>query len=121
MRLKRKGFTLLEVLIALMVLTGGVLVITKAFSAGFVTSSENENIDLALNIAQEKIEELQSQSYSTLQSTADSSSAHSTFSSYTVAVDIDELSDPIEINVTVSWIIKGSTDQVTLTTLKADV
>lgn len=54
----RDGFSLLELMIALLIFTAGVIAIIWAFSAGMSATSDIENIDLALNIAQAKMEEI---------------------------------------------------------------
>lgn len=53
-----KGFTLLEIIIATVLLTIGVIALSQAFSTGMLASTDTENVDLALNIAQAKMEEL---------------------------------------------------------------
>ena len=47
-----KGFTLLEFMLALIIFSAGVIAIVQAFNAGFLSSEDASNVDLALNIAQ---------------------------------------------------------------------
>jgi prepilin-type N-terminal cleavage/methylation domain-containing protein len=114
-----KGFTLLEVLMALMLLLVTVTGIGKALSAGILVSGDSADVDLALNIAQAKMEELKGTSFASLADQA--STADSNFSSYMVSIDAADGDDPMQIDVTVGWDIKGGQNNVTLTTLIADI
>jgi len=113
-----KAFTLLEVMIATIVLTIGVIAITWAFSAGLYATTDVEDVDLALNIAQAKMEDIKNTAFDSL---ADSGpAADPNFSDFSTTVNVAEGDDPMQIDVTVSWNAKGGTASVVLTTLMAD-
>jgi prepilin-type N-terminal cleavage/methylation domain-containing protein len=114
---QKNGFTLLEILITLVILSTGVLAIAHSFTVGMFVSTDVENVDLALNIAQAKMENLENTAYASL---ADSGpTTDSNFSNFDVTVDVSG-SEPIQVDVKVEWDTKGGTPSLTLTTLRAD-
>ena len=116
---KKNGFSLIEVLITLILLTIGVVTISRAFSTGLFASTDVENIDLALNIAQAKMEEIKNTAFASL---ADSGpTADSNFSRFNVTVNVSEGQDPMQVAVTVSWSVKGGQNSIILTTLVANL
>jgi len=122
-----RGFSLLEVLITLVLLTGGVIAICQAFSAGMFASTDVENVDLALNLAQARIETV----YDVLKDTDISSLnignfeasygyEETDFEDYDIAVDLASSGDPRNIKVTVTWNVKGGQADVELIALVAE-
>jgi len=113
-----KGFTLLEVLIATVILTVGVAAIIWAFSAGMYATTDIENVDLALNIAQAKMEQIKNTPFASL---ADSGpTADANFPRFSITVNVAEGQNPMQVDVTVNWNVKGGSTGFTLTTLTAD-
>ncbi|MBL7068362.1 MAG: prepilin-type N-terminal cleavage/methylation domain-containing protein [Candidatus Omnitrophica bacterium] len=126
-----RGFTLLEVLIATVIMTAGMLAIMWAFSAGIFAISDVENVEDTLNAGQLKMEEvfaeLKDINFSVLtdQNVQDFEDRKSgTVSGYDVTVDLyeDDLDsgDLMQIDVKVEWDVKGGTAELILTTLAAD-
>lgn len=116
--MRKDGFTLLEVLIATVMLTVGVASLLWAFSMGMYATTDVEDIDLALNIARAKMEEVKNTAYGSL---ADSGpTADANFSDFNVTVDVDEGANPMQVDVTVAWNAKGGSASVDLTTLVVD-
>ena len=114
----RKGFTLLEVLIATVIFTVGVIAIIWALNSGIYATSDIENVDLALNIAQAKMEEVKNTPFASL---ADSGpTADANFSRFSTTVNVAEGQNPEQVDVTVNWDVKGGSTGFTLTTLIAD-
>ncbi|MDP3730514.1 MAG: prepilin-type N-terminal cleavage/methylation domain-containing protein [Candidatus Omnitrophota bacterium] len=114
----KKGFTLLEILLAAIVFSAGVVAILWAFSTGIFVSSDVENIDLALNIAQAKMEEVKNTPFAGL---ADSGpTADANFPRFSTTVNVAEGQDPMRVDVNVAWSVKGSQTSVVLTTLAAN-
>lgn len=60
----RKGFTLLELLIAIVLIVGGTLALMRMMSVGIFADATLENRLIALNLANEKLEELKDDGYS---------------------------------------------------------
>lgn len=118
MRKKIKAFTLLEVLISLVLFVAGVISVVSAFSVGLLASSDFEDTQVALLIAQSKMEEIRKLPFSDL---ADSGPlADSFFPRFNVTVNVTEGQDPATVDVTVSWQKKGEATSISLATLKAD-
>ena len=114
-----QGFTLLEVIITVALLTLGVIALSQAFSTGMLASTDVENVDLALNIAQAKMEGLKNTAFASLASSGPT--ADPNFSNFNVTVSVTGV-DPKQIDVTVAWNVQGAqaSTSVALTTLRAN-
>ncbi|MGB2879846.1 MAG: prepilin-type N-terminal cleavage/methylation domain-containing protein [Candidatus Omnitrophota bacterium] len=115
---RSKGYTLIEIIITAAIIAVGVVAIAGAFNAGLRTRADVENVDLALNIAQAKMEEVKNTDYSSLADEGPASDPD--FSNYAVAVEVAEGQNPMQVDVTVSWMARGGQASVTLTTYIAD-
>jgi len=117
-----KGFTLLEVLIATVIFTIGVIAIIWALNSGIYATSDIENVDLALNIAQANMETIKNQNFADIDTDAEISSIVSNlgFSGLTVSGDVAEGQNPMQVDVTVAWQVKGGQTSISLTTLITD-
>ena len=123
--MKNRGFTLLEVLIATIILTVGVVVLVWAFSVGMFASTETEDVELALGIAQAKLEAI----YGATGGVADEvlhDVANDGFigdiytdKNFQVKVETDD-DNPEQVDVTVYWDTKGGQTSITITTLVTD-
>jgi len=118
MKLKKEGFTLLEVLIATIIFTVSVVAILWALNSGIYATSDIENVDLALNIAQAKMEEIKNTAFGSL---ADSSpAADANFPRFSTTVNVAEGQNPMQVDVTVAWSVKGGQTSIALATLVAN-
>ena len=110
-----KGFTLLEVLLALLIFTAGFVALSLAIYQGLFVSGTSESELMATNLAGEKMEEIRNQSYSTISN--ESRAAVSGFSSYerevTVSTPITNLK---QVTVNVYWFTKDDEMNVSLVT-----
>lgn len=113
-----KGFTLLEVLIATVIFTVGVIVLIWALNSGIYAVSDIENVDLALNIAQGKMEEIKNTAFAGLSDSGPATDVN--FPVFTTTVNVAEAQNPMQVDVTVNWDVKGGQTGFTLTTLIAD-
>ena len=113
------GFTLLEILITILILGISVFAIFQAFSTGVLSSTDVENTDLALNLAQAKMEELRNTAFASLASSG--STADPNFPNFNTTVSVTG-TDPKTVEVTVAWNVQGqaSSTSVVLTTLRAN-
>ena len=117
----KRGFTLAEVLVTLVIITVGMVALLMAFSLALSDSGNVEEEDAAIEIASAAMEELKSTAYANLQGfTKSSETIFSGLTGYTVTATTTKPANPAEIGVTVSWPVKGGTASVTLTTLAAD-
>jgi prepilin-type N-terminal cleavage/methylation domain-containing protein len=120
----KRGFTLLEVLIATILFTIGVIALVEAFSVGLNASSVDiENTALAVNIARANMETIRSREFAAIDTDAEVGALVSNlgFSGFTVTGDVAEGDDPMQIDVTVSWTFKSDEVSITLTTLVVDL
>lgn len=115
----KKGFTLLEILIAIIILTVGVVSITSAFSTGIYASADIENVNTALNIAQAKMEEIKNTAYAGIINSGPASDAN--FTNFNITISVTEsLVNLKSVNTKVEWQVKGGQANVTLATLIAN-
>lgn len=112
-----QGFTLLEVLAATLVFTIGFVILSQALSTGMLASTDVENVDLALNITQARMEEIKNTSFAGIVSS--SPAADSNFPNFMVTTTVTG-TDPKQIAVTAAWNVKGGQTSVNLTTLRAN-
>lgn len=116
----KKGFTLLEILITIVVLVAGVVVLMQMFSIGMFADTDVENATIALNLAQEKMEEIRDAStYSGIDSFASArANLGGDFSDFDREVTV--AGDPKQVDVLVYWTVKGQDQSINLVTLFAD-
>lgn len=111
-----KGFTLVEVLAAVTLMTVSLLMIVQLLSYSMSWNSESGNITVAKNLAQEKIEEYRNNKYTVGETVA----VVTDFPKYRRGVQV--LADPTAgittVKVTVTWTAKnGSSKSVELHTV----
>lgn len=118
----RAGFTLLEVLIAVILFTVGTIALIAALNCGIFSVSDVEGTRLALNIAQANMELITSKSFTDIDTDAEISNLVSNlgFSDFTVSGNVAEGQNPMQADITVGWNVKGGVTSFTLTTLIAD-
>lgn len=103
---------------AVILLTVGVIAITGAFSSGIYAAADSENTALALNIAQAQMEQIKNTPFASLASSGPTADA--VFPRFSVTVNVGAGPDPKQVDVTVSWSVKGGQANVALTTLVAN-
>lgn len=109
-------------MVAAILFSIGAATLLWAMGTGIFVTSNIEGMELALNIAQGEIEEIKEMTYDAIEAAGDSGpTADPNFSSYDVTINIAEGADPMQVDVTVSWDVKGGENSVTLTTLVADI
>ena len=112
----QKGFTLLEVLLAVVLFTAGVVIITGLFSAALVSSVDPENTGIAMTLAQKRIEEVRNLSFDT-GILSESKAAVSGFAGFQRSVNVTTpYTDLKQVTVNVYWSYKGGETTTTLVT-----
>ena len=64
--MKKRGFSLLEILIAIVFFTVGVIAVAWLFTSGLVGSIDAENTTIAMNLAQRKMEEIRNLNFASV-------------------------------------------------------
>ena len=119
----KKGFTLLEILITIVLLTAGLTSILRAMSMGMAAESSvagSENNAIAKYLAQEKMEEIKdASSYANIDSfVAPKAVLSGDYSNFERAVTVS--GDPKQVNVIVYWMVNSIEQNIDLVTLFAD-
>lgn len=120
MRFSRKGFSILEVLLAILLLGTGFAILLQILNMGLFATSVDENEIIALNLLQEKVEALRNTAYSSISD--ESKAAVTGFPAFSrqVAVTIPQ-SGLKQISVTVYWYAKSDEMNKSVVTYVSEV
>lgn len=119
---KKRGFTLLEVLIATVIFTVCMVTLIWAFNAGVFAAAAIENVELAVGIAQAKLENI----YGTTGGVPDESRHDVSLDGFTGSIYsnknfqtevVTDDNDPEQVKVNVYWDTKGGETSIALRTL----
>ena len=117
----RKGFTLIEMVLVLALLTLGFLPMVLSFASGITSSENSTDMSKAVQLATERMENIRSLSYASL---ANSNEAYGTISGYPnfkSITTVNELHTNLTgITVEVIWQSANRTGSVTLETYVAN-
>ena len=112
-----KGFSLLEVLVATLLVGIGMFSIMEALNRGYLGAGQAEDYSVALSLTQEKLEELRDLPYASVVSSP--KAGVSGFSSFEREVTISTpLSNLKLIVVKTFWKVPNGEDQISLTTYR---
>lgn len=115
-----RGFTLLELMLAVLLLVSGFLSLSWALSAGLFAGGDNENTLTAINLAQEKMDEIRNKSYASLVNEA--KAAVSGFSSFQRETAVSAIQSGLkQVNVNVYWYVKSAETSVGLVSYVSDI
>ena len=116
----RKGFTLLEMLVTIVLLTVGITSILRMFSMVMIADTNLENVTIARYLAQEAMEAIKdADSYSDIDNFASvRTDLTGDFADFDRAVTVS--GDPKQVDVIVYWTAKGQDQSVDLVTLFTD-
>lgn len=124
--LKNKGFTLLEILLAALIFSIGVGVLSSLLGKGIFSLKDVENTTIALNMAQGKMEEIKT-SFDKAIDGQEFSETHSgrVFSGVVELIPIGEVTghdqDLQQVKVRVNWEEHGGETQLSLTSLAVKI
>ena len=114
---KAAAFTLLEIILATVLIVIGVVTVVRCMSTGVITDYSVEGKLTALNLARQEMEELKTTAYDSLSSSSDTPSG---FSNYSRTWTITDNTYYKTVVVSVSWDFKGQTQSVSLTSYIVD-
>lgn len=116
----KKGFTLFEMLVTIVLLTVGVVTLLSMMSASIFADTNGENAQIALYLAQETMENIKdASSYANIDSYASSrTSLTGDFADFDREVTVS--GDPKQVDVIVYWTTGGADQSVDLVSLFAD-
>ena len=122
-RTGKKGFTLLEVLITVLIMGSGLVFILQALSSGLFTSSINENEIIAINLAQEKMELIRNLDYAGYAGIiAEAKTAVPGFTRFTREVAFTTpVTNLKQVTVTVYWFNKAVETSTSLVTYASNL
>ena len=111
------GFTLLEIILAMVVLVLGVVPVVQAFSQAIIADQSVEGQTIALNLAQEQMEAVKNaSSWANIDTYASAKSSLSgDFADYSREVLVS--GNPKQVTVNVYWTFKGVERSVSLVSL----
>jgi prepilin-type N-terminal cleavage/methylation domain-containing protein len=120
MRNMKRGFTLIELLIAVILAASGLMVLMQLLGVAIFADSNLEYSLIALNLANEKLEELKDSDYSTVTSAAESSIPGFGWVDDRI-VTVSEVDTGLkDVQVEVRWTQKGGQQSVNLRTYIAN-
>lgn len=105
--LKQNGFTLLEILISLIILTLSFVMVVGLFGTGLISGQDAENTAIAMNLAQRRMEEIRNLAFASI--TDESRATVSGFSAFEREVAVTQPETGLkQVTVTVYWTSKSS-------------
>ena len=120
----KQGFTLIELLIAIILAAGGLMVLMQLMGVAIFADSDLEYSLIALNLANEKLEELKDDGYSHANLNAgthtESSISGSDFVDDRIATVSEVDTDLKDVQVEVRWTKKGGQQSVSVRTYIAN-
>ena len=117
------GFTLVELMVAILLLVGGIASATFVFGRGIFAATDTESMEQAVALAEERMEGLRGTAFASIASEAKASvSGWTGFSrEVTVSQPAGTNSDFKQVVVTVYWDTVGGELSTSLTTTLANV
>ncbi len=119
--LKNNGFTLVEVMIAIVILMVGLLALLQSVNVAISQNLANALRDEGVSIAEQKMNEAKKMPFDSMTSAnyTITRPVRTTTKSYTVVKTISSFSSTKKIQVLVSWTYKGSPYQHQLASMRS--
>lgn len=115
-----KGFTLIELVLTIVLCSMGIMALFQAFNAAMLSQHQAQQHMLAVQLAQEKMEEIKNaDTYAAIDGfVAPRANMGGAFASFDRAVTVS--GDPKEVTVTLYWGPPDHEEQLQLVTLMSD-
>lgn len=121
MKFRKSGFTLLEILLAILLLGTGLAILLQIISVGLFAGSQNEDEIVATYLCQEAIEGLRNTQFSSI-SQVSPAIAISDFPAFTREVLVTESPTGLkEISVNVYWFAGATQTHLSMVTYVSDI
>jgi prepilin-type N-terminal cleavage/methylation domain-containing protein len=113
---RHKGFTLLEILLTLLLFSAGIVAIAGLFGTSLDSSLDTENTEIAVNLAQRRMEEICNKTYDSITVPVYEAKAQiNSFPLFQRSVTVTESpADLKQVTVTVFWNFKNKEVSVPL-------
>jgi len=119
-RSHKEGFSLLEVMLAILLFGTGLVFLLQIVNTGLFVGGQNEDTVIAANLAQEKIEESRNAAYAVIVSEA--KAVVTGFPVFQRQVDVTTPQAGLkQISVTVYWFAKNTETSTNMVTYVSDV
>lgn len=119
-RKKSIGFSLFELLLAIVLLSIGLVALVNAFSTGLLETSEAKHFAVAKNLAEEKLEQIRNISYAAVVSEA--RSFVSGFVDYERQLQVSQAQAGLkQVQIDVFWQAKGGEVSISLYSYMSDI
>lgn len=122
----KRGFTLLETLLAILLFGAGMAFLLQVVNTGLFVGGQNEDTVIAANLAQEKIEELRNAAYASLSSETPAAAVPGPgFTGFTREALVEDLTPAQtglkKVTVNVNWPAKSDVMTTTMVTYVSDI
>jgi len=118
---RRIGFSLLEVLLAVLLFGAGLVFLLQTLNTGLVAGSYNESEIIAANLAQEMTEQLRNTTYASIASQTPAS-AVTGFTGFTREVIVTTPSASLkQITVNVYWYVRQTQASLSMVSYVSDI
>ena len=102
--MKKKGFTLLEMVLVLAVISLGFLPLVLLFSSGVTASSDVSRTNQAISLVQQKMEAIKNLSFTDVVTSSEAQGTINGFPLFSRSVDVNEdITNLKQVTVRVSW------------------
>lgn len=118
--MKNQGFSFLEILLATVLLSIGLVGLVNAFSIGLSESVEAKHFAVVKNLAEEKLEEIRNLTYTNVVTEARAQVPG--FTDYEHEVQVSEIQTGLkEVQIEIFWQTKGGEVSISLASFVSDI
>ncbi len=123
--MREKGFSLFELLLAIVLLSIGLVALVNAFSTGLLESSEAKHFAVAKNLAEERLEEIRNLSYANVLLIPGTREPVLGFEDFDRQVNVTDTQPVVpglkQVQIDVFWQAKGGEVSISLYSYVSDI